>query len=117
MSAPSTPPSTSPAPPPPPAGAAAAKVVLRFHAIGDAPILRRPVFRVSANQKFAAVAAFLRRELGLAPDASLFLYVNQAFAPAPDELMHNLDRCFADAQDASGTRALRVHYCTTAAWG
>ncbi|KAI9164505.1 Ubiquitin-like protein [Blastocladiella emersonii ATCC 22665] len=96
----------SPAPPPP-------KIIVRFQAIGDAPILRQPLSKISAAQRFHAVAAYLRRELGLNKDTPLWLYVNQAFCPRPDEVIADLHACFQ--QSDSGQ--LVVSYCTTVAWG
>ncbi|KAJ1505456.1 Ubiquitin-like protein [Coelomomyces lativittatus] len=54
---------------------------------------------------------FLRRELRLKKDGSLFLYINQAFAPNPDEKLGNLYDCFGSDGH------LIVNYCTTPAWG
>ncbi|RKP08598.1 ubiquitin-like protein Atg12, partial [Thamnocephalis sphaerospora] len=86
-------------------------VVVRFRAIGNAPIMRQNLFRISASHRFQAVILFLRRELHLKPHESLFLYVNSAFAPAPDEVVAGLHRCFSvDGQ-------LIINYCTTPAWG
>ncbi|KAI9224052.1 ATG12a [Blastocladiella britannica] len=95
----------SPAPPP--------KVIVRFQAIGDAPILRQQLSKISAVQPFHTVASYLRRELAVPRSAPLFLYVNQAFAPRPDETVGDLHACFH--QSDSGQ--LVVSYCTTAAWG
>lgn len=41
-----------------------------------------------------------------------FLYVNSAFAPAPDEIVGNLHKCFRDSKGD-----LVVNYATTPAWG
>lgn len=40
-----------------------------------------------------------------------FLYVNQSFAPAPDQLVRNLYQCFGS------DGKLVLHYCRTQAWG
>lgn len=40
-----------------------------------------------------------------------FLYVNQAFAPSPDQTMKNLYDCY----NTDGR--LVLHYCKTQAWG
>jgi ubiquitin-like protein ATG12 len=93
--------------------------VVRFHAIGDAPILRQPVFKISSFQKFGMVAQFLRKELGLTgstpgqpSNSNLFLYINQAFAPAPDEIVGNLHASFHAPEGH-----LIVHYSLSNAWG
>ncbi|KAJ3031650.1 UNVERIFIED_CONTAM: Ubiquitin-like protein [Siphonaria sp. JEL0065] len=87
------------------------KVVVRFKATGSAPILKQSVFKITASQRFQAVILFLRKELALNSADSLFLYVNSAFAPAPDETVSTLFKNF-------GTdNSLIVNYSTTAAWG
>ncbi|KAA0194242.1 hypothetical protein HAZT_HAZT010868 [Hyalella azteca] len=40
-----------------------------------------------------------------------FLYVNQSYAPAPDELLDNLYSCFG------ADNKLVLHYSKTQAWG
>ncbi|KAF9307403.1 hypothetical protein BGZ74_003878 [Mortierella antarctica] len=66
------------------------KVVVFFQAIGNAPILKQKHFKITASHKFMVVIQFLRRELGYQPSDPLFLYVNSAFSPAPDEIVSNL---------------------------
>ncbi|KAG0027724.1 hypothetical protein BGZ81_005334 [Podila clonocystis] len=66
------------------------KVVVFFQAIGNAPILKQKHFKITASHKFMVVIQFLRRELGYQPSDPLFLYVNSAFSPAPDEVVINL---------------------------
>ncbi|CDR87412.1 probable Autophagy-related protein 12 [Sporisorium scitamineum] len=87
------------------------KVVVRFKAIGNAPIMKNNHFRITAFNRFQAVTVFLRKELNFKPTDSLFLYINASFSPAPDDTVGNLYRCF-------GTEGhLIVNYSTTAAWG
>ncbi|KAN0060016.1 Ubiquitin-like protein [Thecaphora frezii] len=89
----------------------ASKVVVRFKAIGNAPIMKTNYFRITAFNRFQAVIQFLRKELNFKPSDSLFLYINASFSPAPDDTVGNLFRCF-------GTEGhLIVNYSTTAAWG
>ncbi|ORZ40205.1 ubiquitin-like protein Atg12 [Catenaria anguillulae PL171] len=89
-----------------------AKVIVRFSAIGDAPILRQPLSKVSTSQPFHTVASYLRRELAIPKSTPLYLYVNQSFAPRPDEVIGDLHACFA--QTDSGH--LVVSYSMTPAW-
>ncbi|KAJ1954839.1 Ubiquitin-like protein [Dipsacomyces acuminosporus] len=89
----------------------AKKVVVRFRSIGNAPILKKSVYKISATQRFQALILFLRKELGYKSSEPLFVYVNSAFSPAPDEVVSNLARCFGlDNQ-------LTINYATTPAWG
>ncbi|WWC91526.1 ubiquitin-like protein ATG12 [Kwoniella dendrophila CBS 6074] len=87
------------------------KVVVRFKAIGSAPIMKNNVFKATAGHKFQAVILFLRQQLGMKKDEPLFTYINAAFAPAPDDTVGNLFKCF-------GTEGhLIVNYSNTQAWG
>ncbi|KAI1651177.1 APG12-domain-containing protein [Daldinia loculata] len=89
------------------------KVRIRFKAVGgSAPQLKREVRQISAAQKFEAVVSHLRKALHLNPTDSLFLYVNSVFAPALDEIVGNLHRCFKDSNDQ-----LIVAYSMTPAFG
>ncbi|KAK0523685.1 Ubiquitin-like protein [Tilletia horrida] len=87
------------------------KVVVRFKAIGNAPIMKTNHFRITAFNRFSVVIQFLRKELGWKQSDALFLYINASFSPAPDDTVGNLYRCF-------GTEGhLIVNYSSTAAWG
>ncbi|OZJ06255.1 hypothetical protein BZG36_00826 [Bifiguratus adelaidae] len=87
------------------------KVVVRFRAIGNAPIMKQNYYTISASNKFQAVIKFLRKELNYKSSDQLFVYINSAFSPSPDEIVANLHKCFStDGQ-------LIINYCTSAAWG
>ncbi|KAG0224448.1 hypothetical protein BGW41_005078 [Actinomortierella wolfii] len=66
------------------------KVVVRFRAIGNAPILKQNFYKISASNKFLAVIQFLRKELNYQPS---------------DPLCFNTDG------------RLIINYCTVPAWG
>ncbi|KAI9441347.1 autophagy protein 12 [Lactarius indigo] len=87
------------------------KVVVRFKAVGNAPIMKQNFFRVTVSNRFQAVIQFLRKELGWKTGEPLFTYINLAFSPAPDDTISNLYRSFATDGH------LIVNYSTTAAWG
>lgn len=88
------------------------KVVVRFRAVGASPPLRRDVVKVTSTHKFEAVVAHLRKTLKVQDTESVFLYVNNTFAPALDEVVGNLWRCFKDSHDH-----LNVAYSMTPAFG
>eukprot|EP00897_Mesotaenium_endlicherianum_P009922 jgi/Mesen1/8959/ME000056S08366 len=67
-------------------------VVVLFRATGDAPILRQAIFKIGAAERFSKVMEFLRKQLHR---DTLFLYINSAFSPNPDEVV-------ADLFDVSG---------------
>jgi len=96
------------------------KVVVRFKAIGNAPIMKNNYFRITAFNRFQAVIQFLRKELGWKQSDALvsrrirchiassdeeadcifsifpqFLYINSSFSPAPDDSVGNLFRVSA----------------------
>ncbi|KAK4395073.1 Ubiquitin-like protein ATG12 [Sesamum angolense] len=63
------------------------KVVVHLRATGDAPILKQAKFKIAGTDKFVKVIDFLRRQLHR---DTLFVYVNSAFSPNPDELVIDL---------------------------
>ncbi|KAL9188227.1 hypothetical protein ACHAXT_006605 [Thalassiosira profunda] len=75
---------------------------------------------MNGDDRFAVAIAFLRKVLKLssgngasggAAASALFLYVNAAFVPSPDERLRDLFDCF-------GTRGeLVIHYALQEAWG
>ncbi|KZT19407.1 APG12-domain-containing protein [Neolentinus lepideus HHB14362 ss-1] len=87
------------------------KVVVRFRAIGNAPIMRQNFYKITASNRFQAVIQFLRKELGWKTGDPLYTYINMAFSPAPDDTVSNLFKSF------STDGHLIVNYSTTAAWG
>jgi ubiquitin-like protein ATG12 len=96
---------------------AVGKIKVNFVAVGSAPILKKSKFLMNADDRFAVAISFLRKVLrlssgtGTAATSSLFLYVNAAFVPSPEERIGDLFDCF-------GTRGeLVVHYSLQEAWG
>ncbi|CAG7848936.1 Ubiquitin-like protein ATG12 {ECO:0000256/RuleBase:RU361201} [Serendipita indica DSM 11827] len=87
------------------------KVVVRFKAVGNAPIMKQNFFKITASNRFQAVVQFLRKELGWKPSDPLFTYINLSFAPSLDDSVANLYKCFATDGH------LIVNYSSTAAWG
>ncbi|KAL8290019.1 hypothetical protein RQP46_002958 [Phenoliferia psychrophenolica] len=68
----------------------ASKVVVRFKATGNAPIMKQNFYKITASNRFQTVIAFLRKELGWKQSDALFLYINASFSPAPDDSVANL---------------------------
>mmetsp|Transcript_7977 Transcript_7977/g.16788 ORF Transcript_7977/g.16788 Transcript_7977/m.16788 type:complete len:119 (-) Transcript_7977:741-1097(-) len=99
------------------AAAATDKVKVHFVAVGSAPILKRSKFQIGADQPFAAVMNFLRKLLKLNNKndsnkaSALFLYVQSAFVPSPEENVGDLRNAFAVRDE------LVVHYSIQEAWG
>ncbi|KAK0641114.1 ubiquitin-like autophagy protein Apg12-domain-containing protein [Cercophora newfieldiana] len=88
------------------------QVVVRFRAVGAAPPLRRDVVKVTSTHKFETIVAHLRKTLKVQETGSVFLYINNTFAPALDEVVGNLWRCFKDSNGH-----LNVSYSMTPAFG
>ncbi|KAK1603745.1 hypothetical protein QYE76_027418 [Lolium multiflorum] len=83
-------------------------VVVNFQSVANAPKLRQSKFKIGGNEKFAKVIEFLRRQIH---QDTVFLYVNSAFSPNPDELIIDLYNNFGiDGQ-------LVVNYASSLAWG
>ncbi|KAF8233848.1 putative ubiquitin-like modifier [Tricholoma matsutake] len=87
------------------------KVIVRFKAVGNAPIMKQNFYKITSSNRFQAVIQFLRKELGWQAGEPLFTYINLAFSPAPDDTVSNLFKSF------STDGHLIVNYSTTAAWG
>ncbi|KAJ2983715.1 hypothetical protein NUW54_g10603 [Trametes sanguinea] len=94
------------------------KVVVRFKAVGNAPIMKQNFYKITASNRFQAVIQFLRKELGWKQGDPLFTYINLAFSPAPDDTVANLFK----VRQLSFERLYAYHnlalaHSTTAAWG
>jgi len=87
------------------------KVVVRFKAVGAAPIMKQNFYKITSSNRFQTVIQFLRKEIGWKQGDALFTYINLAFSPAPDDTVSNLFKAF----QTDGH--LIVNYSTTAAWG
>ena len=86
------------------------KIKVHLVAVGSAPILKKSKFLMNADDRFSVANSFLRKILKLSYGA-LFLYVNAAFVPSPDQRMGDLFDCF-------GVRGeLVIHYSLQEAWG
>ncbi|KAJ8922709.1 hypothetical protein NQ315_007744 [Exocentrus adspersus] len=73
------------------------KVDILLKPTGNAPIMKKKKWTVDSDKKDRM--------------DSRFLYVNQTFAPSPDQLVKNLYDCY------STEGKLVLHYCKTQAWG
>lgn len=88
------------------------KVEILLKAVGDTPIMKQSKWNVDSGKTVAELTLFIRKYLKIDPGESIFLYVNQCFAPSPDQTVSNLRRCFASADSK-----LVLHYSKTNAWG
>lgn len=87
------------------------KVDILLKATGNAPIMKKKKWAVDAEKPIGWIMEFVKKYLKLESEERLFLYVNQTFAPSPDQIVRNLYECF-------GTDGkLVLHYCKSQAWG
>ena len=87
------------------------KIDVLLKAAGDAPIMKKKKWAVDPNKPVSYLTEFIRKYIKCEPNESLFIYVNQTFVPAPDQLLSNLFECF-------GTDGkLVLSYCKSQAWG
>ncbi|CAI9098057.1 OLC1v1034617C1 [Oldenlandia corymbosa var. corymbosa] len=84
------------------------KVLIYFKATGDAPILKDSKIKASGSNRFVKVIDHLCRQLRR---ETLFVYINSAFSPNPDELVIDLYKNFG----VGGK--LVVNYASSMAWG
>ncbi|XP_034247477.1 autophagy protein 12-like [Thrips palmi] len=87
------------------------KIDILLKATGNAPIMKQKKWTVEKDKKIGSIIEFIKKYLKLEPSESLFLYVNQAFAPAPDQIVRNLYDCYGS------DGKLVLHYCKSQAWG
>ncbi|XP_058463327.1 autophagy protein 12-like [Malaya genurostris] len=87
------------------------KIDIILHATGNAPILKQKKWAVDQEKSISAIIKFIHKYLKLEPGEKLFLYINQTFAPSPDQIIKNLYECYG----ANGK--LVLHYAKSQAWG
>lgn len=87
------------------------KIEVLFKSTGNAPIMKKNKWAVNKTQDLSSTLAFIRKYLKLEKELSLFIYVNQTFAPSLDQTIENLFNCYE-----SGGK-LVLHYSVVQAWG
>lgn len=87
------------------------KIELILKPVSDAPIMKQKKWVVPATRTVGWINSFVRKYLKLTVDDSLFIYVNQSFAPQPDHSVRSLFDCFGS------DGKLVLHYSKSQAWG
>lgn len=95
----------------PDSGGGEIKIELILKPVGDAPIMKQKKWSLPGSRTIGWVNAFIRKYLKFTSEDSLFLYVNQSFAPTPDHTMQTLFDCFGS------DGKLVLNYSKTQAWG
>uniref|UniRef100_A0A3Q3FJZ4 Ubiquitin-like protein ATG12 n=1 Tax=Labrus bergylta TaxID=56723 RepID=A0A3Q3FJZ4_9LABR len=80
-------------------------------AVGDTPIMKTKKWAVDRGRTVQSLGQFISRFLKLEATEQLFIYVNQSFAPSPDQDVGILFDCFGS------DGKLVLHYCKSQAWG
>ncbi|XP_075161306.1 autophagy-related 12 [Haematobia irritans] len=87
------------------------KICILLNATGNVPIIKKRTWTVDPYKTVSWIQKFIHKYLKLDPSEQIFLYVNQTFAPAPDQIIKNL-------YDCHGTNGkLVLYYCKNQAWG
>lgn len=87
------------------------KIEILFKNAGNAPIMKKSKWAVNSTYTVSDAIAFIRKYLNIDSSQSIFIYVNQSFAPALDQTIKNLFDCF------ESDRKLVLYYATSQAWG
>ncbi|XP_044732804.1 autophagy protein 12-like [Chrysoperla carnea] len=87
------------------------KIDVLLKATGNAPIMKKKKWTVPYNKTIGWISEFIKKYLKLEPSEQLFLYINQTFAPSPDQVVRNLYDCYGS------DGRLVLHYSITQAWG
>ncbi|KAM9310415.1 ubiquitin-like protein ATG12 [Pholidichthys leucotaenia] len=87
------------------------KIDVLLKAVGDTPIMKTKKWSVDRMRTVQSLSQFISRFLKLEAGEQLFIYVNQSFAPSPDQEVGVLFDCFGS------DNKLVLHYCKSQAWG
>lgn len=87
------------------------KIIVLLKNVGDAPILRRNKFKLEPAKNISYIVDFIKKVLRTESNQSIFIYINQSFAPSLDQTIQNLYDCYAC------DKKLVLHYAITPAWG
>ncbi|XP_077313446.1 ubiquitin-like protein ATG12 [Lithobates pipiens] len=94
-----------------PAGETKRKIDVLLKAVGDTPIMKNKKWTIERIRTVQGLMDFIKKYLKLDSSEQLFIYVNQSFAPSPDQEVGTLYECFGS------DGKLVLHYCKSQAWG
>ncbi|GLV35112.1 Autophagy-related 12 [Carabus blaptoides fortunei] len=83
------------------------KVDILLKPTGNAPIMKKKKWAVDADKQIGWIMEFIKKYLKLESEEKLFLYVNQTFAPSPDQTVRNLYNCYSTEEKC----CLNSHIC------
>ncbi|CCD61524.1 Ubiquitin-like protein atg-12 [Caenorhabditis elegans] len=91
------------------------KVTVRLRNIADAPVLKNKKMVVNPTDTVASFILKLRKLLNIQANNSLFLYIDNTFAPSPDTTFETLSRCYS--VKITDKEILELQYSITPAYG
>ncbi|KAG8516751.1 Ubiquitin-like protein ATG12 [Galemys pyrenaicus] len=107
-----------------PAGDTKKKIDILLKAVGDTPIMKTKKWAVERTRTIQGLIDFIKKFLKLVASEQLFIYVNQSFAPSPDQEVGTLYENnknnllpFFLLQCFGSDGKLVLHYCKSQAWG
>ncbi|NP_001104222.1 autophagy related 12 S homeolog [Xenopus laevis] len=111
-----TPPETAPAPVVSPTAEEPVcetkrKIDVLLKAVGDTPIMKTKKWTIEKTRSVQGLMDFIKKYLKMDAVEQIFIYVNQSFAPSPDQEVGTLYECFGS------DGKLVLHYCKSQAWG
>lgn len=87
------------------------KIDVLLKAVGDTPIMKNKKWTIERNRTVQGLMDFIKKYLKMETSEQMFIYVNQSFAPSPDQEVGILYECFGS------DGKLVLHYCKSQAWG
>ncbi|GCB85576.1 hypothetical protein scyTo_0026253 [Scyliorhinus torazame] len=87
------------------------KIDVLLKAVGDTPMMKQKKWTVERVRTIQGLSQFIKKFLKVEATEQLFIYVNQTFAPPPDQDVGTLYECFGS------DGKLVLHYCKSHAWG
>lgn len=89
------------------------KIEIFLKNTGNAPVIKdkKSKWLVKPSTKVSEIVKLVIKLIGSDASQSIFIYVNQSFAPALDQTVQNLFDCY------ECDKKLVLYYATTQAWG
>ncbi|KAM4651798.1 ubiquitin-like protein ATG12 [Discoglossus pictus] len=87
------------------------KIDVLLKAVADTPIMKNKKWTIERTRTVQGLMDFIKKYLKLDGGEQIFIYVNQSFAPSPDQEVGSLYECFGS------DGKLVLHYCKSQAWG
>ncbi|XP_040181523.1 ubiquitin-like protein ATG12 isoform X2 [Rana temporaria] len=82
-----------------PAGETKRKIDVLLKAVGDTPIMKNKKWTIERMRTVQGLMDFIKKYLKLDSSEQLFIYVNQSFAPSPDQEVGTLYESIRNTAD------------------